>query len=146
MAIGIQDEHEDLRAAVRGWAEAHGVGAAVRLALDAEADALPPYWDDLAGQGLVAVHLPEELGGQGAGTLELAVVAEELGRAAAVGPWDTTAVVAGNPASSDIASAHASPANHRHLNRSLSTITHSHASGSHAAASTAPRCSACEAV
>jgi len=94
LAIGIQDEHEDLRAAVRGWAEAHGVGAAVRLALDAEADALPPYWDDLAGQGLVAVHLPEELGGQGAGTLELAVVAEELGRAAAVGPWDTTAVVA----------------------------------------------------
>ena len=27
--------------------------------------------------------------------VELAVVAEELGRAAAVGPWDTTAVVAG---------------------------------------------------
>ena len=58
-------------------------------------DALPPYWGDLAAQGLLAIHLPEEFGGQGAGFVELAVVAEELGRAAAVGPWDTTAVVAG---------------------------------------------------
>ena len=95
MAIGIQDEHEELRAAVQGWAEARGVAAVVREALDAESDALPPYWGDLAAQGLLAIHLDEELGGQGAGVVELAVVAEELGRAAAVGPWDTTAVVAG---------------------------------------------------
>ncbi len=95
MAIGIRDEHEELRSAVQGWAEARGVGASVRRALDADADALPPYWPDLAAQGLVAVHLPEEYGGQGAGMVELAVVAEELGRAAAIGPWDTTAVVAG---------------------------------------------------
>ncbi len=38
--------------------------------------------------------MPEELGGQGAGLVELAVVSEELGRAAAVGPWDTGSVVA----------------------------------------------------
>ena len=95
MAIGIQDEHEELRAAVQGWAEARGVAAAVRQALDADVDTLPPYWGDLAAQGLLAIHLDEELGGQGAGVVELAVVAEELGRAAAVGPWDTTAVVAG---------------------------------------------------
>ncbi len=100
MAIGIRDEHEELRSAVQGWAEARGVGAAVRRSLDAEADGLPPYWTDLAAQGLVAVHLPEEYGGQGAGMVELAVVAEELGRAAAVGPWDTTAVVAGAVAAS----------------------------------------------
>jgi alkylation response protein AidB-like acyl-CoA dehydrogenase len=95
MAIGIQDEHEDLRAAVQGWAEARGVAAVMRGALDADTDALPPYWGDLAAQGLLAIHLDEELGGQGAGVIELAVVAEELGRAAAVGPWDTTAIVAG---------------------------------------------------
>ena len=95
MAIGIQDEHEELRAAVRGWAEARGVAAVVREALDAGSDSLPPYWGDLAAQGLPSIHLDEELGGQGAGVVELAVVAEELGRAAAVGPWDTTAVVAG---------------------------------------------------
>ncbi|HEY5108312.1 MAG TPA: acyl-CoA dehydrogenase [Acidimicrobiales bacterium] len=95
MAIGIQDEHEDLRVAVQGWAEARGVAAVMREALDADTDALPPYWGDLAAQGLLAIHLDEELGGQGAGVIELAVVAEELGRAAAVGPWDTTAIVAG---------------------------------------------------
>ena len=100
MAIGIQDEHEELRASVEGWAEARGVVAAVRTALDAEGDALPPYWGDLAAQGLLAIHLHEDLGGQGAGVVELAVVAEELGRTAAVGPWDTTAVVAGVVAAS----------------------------------------------
>ena len=95
MAIGIRDEHEELRAAVQGWAEARGVAGAVRAALDAEGDALPPYWDDLAAQGLLAIHLPEEFGGQGGGIVELAVVAEGLGRTAAVGPWDTTTIVSG---------------------------------------------------
>ncbi len=94
MAIGIQDEHEELRAVVQGWAESRGVAGAVRTALDAEADSLPPYWDDLAAQGLLGIHLADEFGGQGAGLVELAVVAEELGRAAAVGPWDSTAIVA----------------------------------------------------
>ncbi len=94
MAIGIQDEHDELRAAVAGWAEARGVPAAVRTALEAESDALPAYWGDLAAQGTLAIQVPEELGGQGAGLLELAVVAEALGRVAAVGPWDTTTVVA----------------------------------------------------
>jgi len=95
VAIGIRDEHEELRAAVQGWAEARGVAGAVRAALDAEGDALPPYWDDLAAQGLLAIHLPEEFGGQGGGIVELAVVAEGLGRTAAVGPWDTTTIVSG---------------------------------------------------
>ena len=94
MAIGIQEEHEELRAAVQGWAEARDIAAAVRVALDADADTLPRYWTDLAAQGLLGIHVPDEFGGQGAGIVELAVVAEELGRAAAVGPWDTSMVVA----------------------------------------------------
>lgn len=94
MAIGIQDEHEELRAVVRGWAESRAVAGAVRAALESDTDALPEYWGDLAGQGLLGIHVPEEFGGQGAGIVELAVVAEELGRSAAVGPWDTTAIVA----------------------------------------------------
>ena len=94
MGIGIQDEHEELRAAVRGWGDARGVAAVVRAALDADSDLLPPYWSDLAAQGLLGIHVAEEFGGQGAGLVELAVVAEELGRCAAVGPWDTGAVVA----------------------------------------------------
>ena len=65
-----------------------------RAALEAEADVLPPFWADLASQGTLGIHVSEEFGGQGAGMLELAVAAEELGLAAAPGPWATTAVVA----------------------------------------------------
>ena len=47
--------------------------------------AFPDFWADLGAQGTLGIHLPEEFGGQGAGMTELAVVAEELGRAAAPG-------------------------------------------------------------
>jgi len=65
-----------------------------RAALDAEDDTLPDFWGELGALGALGIHIPEEFGGQGAGMLELAVVAEELGRAAAPGPWSSTAVVA----------------------------------------------------
>jgi alkylation response protein AidB-like acyl-CoA dehydrogenase len=90
VTIGIADEHEELRQSVRRWVEARAVGAATRAALDAVAEELPPFWADLGAQGTLGVHLPEEHGGQGAGLLELAVVLEELGRAAAPGPWAGT--------------------------------------------------------
>ncbi len=93
MAIGLLDEHEELRASLRRWIESFCPPAVTRAALDAEADSLPPFWPDLGAQGFLGIHLPEEHGGQGAGMMELAVVVEELGRAAAPGPWSTTAVV-----------------------------------------------------
>ena len=93
MAIGIRDEHEELRLSLRRWVESRCPPAVTRAALDADADSLPPFWADLGAQGTLGIHLPEEFGGQGAGMVELAVVAEELGRAAAPGPWATTAVV-----------------------------------------------------
>jgi alkylation response protein AidB-like acyl-CoA dehydrogenase len=94
VAIGIQEEHEELRSAVRGWSESRCPPAVTRAALDADEDHLPPFWSELGSQGTLGIHLPEEFGGQGAGMVELAVVAEELGRVAAPGPWSTTSVVA----------------------------------------------------
>ncbi|MGD0311490.1 MAG: acyl-CoA dehydrogenase [Acidimicrobiales bacterium] len=94
MPIGIRDEHEELRSSVRRWVESRCPPAVTRAALEAEADVLPPFWADLASQGTLGIHVSEEFGGQGAGMLELAVAAEELGLAAAPGPWATTAVVA----------------------------------------------------
>jgi alkylation response protein AidB-like acyl-CoA dehydrogenase len=93
MAIGIRDEHDELRLSVQRWVESHCPPAVTRVALDAPEDRLPDFWADLGAQGTLGIHLPEEFGGQGGGMLELAVVAEELGRAAAPGPWATTAVV-----------------------------------------------------
>ena len=94
MPIGITDEHDELRLSVRRWVEARCDPSVTRAALDAEDDTLPPFWDDLAAQGTLAIHLSEEHGGQGAGLLELAVVLEELARAAAPGPWAGTMVAA----------------------------------------------------
>ncbi|MFI0368760.1 acyl-CoA dehydrogenase [Actinomadura sp. 1N219] len=87
MGIGLTEEHEALADSVRGLAERDIPAAAVRAALDAEAETRPGFWRSLADQGLLGLHLDEEHGGQGYGLLELAVVLEELGRAAAPGPF-----------------------------------------------------------
>ncbi|TDD40480.1 acyl-CoA dehydrogenase [Actinomadura sp. KC06] len=87
MGIGLTEEHEALADSVRGLAERDIPAAAVRAALDADEETRPGFWRSLAGQGLLGLHLDEEHGGQGYGLLELAVVLEELGRAAAPGPF-----------------------------------------------------------
>ncbi|MGW2314967.1 acyl-CoA dehydrogenase family protein, partial [Actinomadura luteofluorescens] len=87
MAIGLTEEHEALAESVRGFAERNIPATAVRAALDAEEEIRPGFWPALAEQGLLGLHLDEEHGGQGFGLLELSVVLEELGRAAAPGPF-----------------------------------------------------------
>ncbi|MDI3388509.1 acyl-CoA dehydrogenase [Streptomyces sp. B-S-A8] len=87
MTIGLTEEHRDLRDAVRAFAKRHITQDAVRRAVDAKNESLPPYWGELAGQGLLGLHLPEAHGGSGYGMLELAVSVEELGRALAPGPF-----------------------------------------------------------
>ncbi|MBA9006225.1 acyl-CoA dehydrogenase [Thermomonospora cellulosilytica] len=87
MAIGLTEEHEALAESVRGFAERYISPQVVRAALDADTETRPAFWSALAEQGLLGLHLAEEHGGQGFGTPELAVVLEELGRAAAPGPF-----------------------------------------------------------
>ncbi|WP_021598965.1 acyl-CoA dehydrogenase [Actinomadura welshii] len=87
MAIGLTEEHEALAESVRGFADRNIPATAVRAALDADEETRPAFWPALAEQGLLGLHLDEEHGGQGFGLLELAVVLEELGRAAAPGPF-----------------------------------------------------------
>ncbi|WP_018656617.1 acyl-CoA dehydrogenase [Actinomadura flavalba] len=87
MAIGLTEEHEALADSVRGFAERHIAAPVVRAALDADEETRPGFWAGLAEQGLLGLHLDEEHGGAGYGLLELAVVLEELGRAAAPGPF-----------------------------------------------------------
>ena len=94
MSIGLREEHEELRTSLQRWVESRCPPEAVRAALDAETDTLPPFWNDLGAQATLGIHVGEEFGGQGAGLVELAVAAEVLGRAAAPGPWGSTALVA----------------------------------------------------
>jgi alkylation response protein AidB-like acyl-CoA dehydrogenase len=95
VAIGVSEEHEELRRAVRRWVDRHCTSEVVRSGLDAPEESLPDFWEDLAAQGWLGIHLPEEYGGSGFGLLELCVVAEELGRAVAPGPFLPTVLAGG---------------------------------------------------
>jgi alkylation response protein AidB-like acyl-CoA dehydrogenase len=99
VAIGITDEHEALRATARRWLESRCPNTVPRALLDVPDDdpaavALPPFWKELADQGWLGLHVPEEHGGSGYGLVELAVVLEELGRASAPGPFLPSALAA----------------------------------------------------
>ncbi len=90
MAIGVSEDHEALAQAVRGWAERAGVHDSARAALEGP-EQRPAWWQGMAEQGLLGLHIAEEQGGSGAGVLELAVAVEELARALAHGPSLPTA-------------------------------------------------------
>jgi alkylation response protein AidB-like acyl-CoA dehydrogenase len=94
MPIGIGEDHEELRRTVRRWLEARCPPAVPRALLDAETETMPPFWDELAGQGWLGIHVAEEHGGQGFGLLELAVVVEEMARAVVPGPVVPTMLAA----------------------------------------------------
>ena len=71
---------------------------ATDTALDAE------LWSAVADQGWLGIHLSEAHGGLGLGIVDLAVVAEEMGRCCYPGPflgtvWAATLIAEANPAS-----------------------------------------------
>ncbi|MBV8982046.1 MAG: acyl-CoA/acyl-ACP dehydrogenase, partial [Acidimicrobiia bacterium] len=94
MPIGISDDHEALRATTRRFLESRCPPHVPRAYLEAEVEEPPPFWEELAGQGLLGLAVDERYGGQGAGFVELAVVLEELGRAMAPGPFVPTVLAA----------------------------------------------------
>jgi alkylation response protein AidB-like acyl-CoA dehydrogenase len=105
MSIAITEEHLELAAVVRSFLTDHDALGAARATLDAPEDSLPSFWKEIGALGWLGLHLPEAVGGSGYGLMELAVVTEELGRAAAPGPFLSTVV-----ASALIAGAAADPA------------------------------------
>ncbi|MEV7005786.1 acyl-CoA dehydrogenase [Streptosporangium sp. NPDC051022] len=94
MAIGLSEEHQALRESVIGWAERAIPAEVVRAAVAAENEERPAFWQSLADQGLLGLHIPEEHGGSGYGLLEAAVAVEALGERVAPGPYLPT-VLAG---------------------------------------------------
>ncbi|MGO9342423.1 MAG: acyl-CoA dehydrogenase, partial [Acidimicrobiales bacterium] len=94
MPIAIAEHHEMLRQSARRWLETYCPREVPRAVLDAERQSMPPFWEGLSEQGWLGLHIGEEHGGQGGGLVELAVVAEELARAIAPGPFLTTVLAA----------------------------------------------------
>jgi alkylation response protein AidB-like acyl-CoA dehydrogenase len=93
MPLAITEEHRALGQVVRSFAEANALSAAARRALTGDSDN-GPVWARIADQGWIGLHVPEELGGSGYGLAELAVVADELGRALSPAPFLPTTVLA----------------------------------------------------
>ncbi|HVS68095.1 MAG TPA: acyl-CoA dehydrogenase, partial [Mycobacteriales bacterium] len=91
MPIGITEDHEALRESARDLLERYCPPSAPRAAMEAESEAEPAYWRAAAELGWFGLHIAEEHGGAGYGLLELAVVAEELGRSIAPGGFIPTA-------------------------------------------------------
>ena len=92
MSIAIAEEHRALAQTVAGLLTRHQSRAAARHLLTAEADARPAFWGELSGLGLLGLHISEEHGGSGFGLLETLVVAEQMGRYLAPGPFVPTVV------------------------------------------------------
>lgn len=86
-SLGLDQDHLDLRDSVRTLVDRHVTETVVRDAVEAKSEELPPFWGELAEQGLLGLHLPEDVGGAGFTLLETAVVLEELGRGMVPGPY-----------------------------------------------------------
>ncbi|HEY2127006.1 MAG TPA: acyl-CoA dehydrogenase [Streptosporangiaceae bacterium] len=92
MSIAISEEHRALAETVAGFLTNQQSRAEARSLLDAEADGLPAFWAGLAALGLLGLHIPEERGGSGFGLPETLVVAEQMGRHLAPGPFVPTVI------------------------------------------------------
>jgi alkylation response protein AidB-like acyl-CoA dehydrogenase len=86
VTLAVTEEHQALAEVAAGFLADHGALGAARRSL-AHPGELPPFWDGLCALGWPGIHLPEELGGQGYGLPELAVVLEAMGRVVAPGPF-----------------------------------------------------------
>jgi alkylation response protein AidB-like acyl-CoA dehydrogenase len=90
----LDPEQEELRVAVRRFLADRAPSAKVRATLESARGHDADVWTGLAGMGVLGLVVPEELGGAGAGHVERAVVAEELGRAVTPAPFLASAVLA----------------------------------------------------
>ncbi|MFE2985773.1 acyl-CoA dehydrogenase family protein [Streptomyces sp. NPDC059262] len=91
MDFELNDEQAMLRDVSRSALKAHATPEQVRAAKGTAAGT--GLWRTGAELGWTGLTLPEQYGGSGQGLVELAIVAEELGRSVAPGPFVSTALV-----------------------------------------------------
>ncbi|MEV0687032.1 acyl-CoA dehydrogenase [Nocardia sp. NPDC050378] len=90
LGVGVSEDHLALADAVSGFVERTITSETVRAAVESTDAGKLPYWDSLVAQDLLSLHIAEDLGGQGAGLLTLAVALEPLGRGLHTGPFVPT--------------------------------------------------------
>jgi alkylation response protein AidB-like acyl-CoA dehydrogenase len=92
LPIAIISEHNDLADSVRSLVARVAPSEVLHEALETPISNPPPYWKAAADQGLQGLHLSENVGGQGFGILELAIVLAEFGYGAVPGPFVPSAI------------------------------------------------------
>jgi alkylation response protein AidB-like acyl-CoA dehydrogenase len=93
MPLALSPEQVQLAESVTRFAARHAPIVTVRAASASLADGeLPPWWDDLVTNGFHAVHLPEDVGGQGGRLADLACVIEASATALLPGPLLSTTI------------------------------------------------------
>ncbi|SFF74368.1 acyl-CoA dehydrogenase family protein [Blastococcus tunisiensis] len=96
MNFDYDSEQNDLREAVRGLlARAYSDSEQRRTVTKTDPGFDEKTWSRLAEMGLLGLPFAEEDGGMGAGPIEVAIVAEEIGRVLAPEPFIETVVLAG---------------------------------------------------
>ncbi len=87
MTLAITDDHRALAETARSLLARQGGTAGAREATEERGEKLPASWDELVGVGWLGLHVAGDVGGQGFGLPELAVVLFELGRVVGPGPF-----------------------------------------------------------
>ena len=96
MNFDYDSEQNDLRDAVRGLlARTYSDSEQRRAVVKADPGFDEKTWSRLAEMGLLGLPFAEDDGGMGAGPVEVAIVAEEIGRVLAPEPFIETVVLAG---------------------------------------------------
>jgi acyl-CoA dehydrogenase len=94
MNFDFSDDQKQLRDQARRFLTEKSPPKQVRQVLEGKAPYDRDLWKGFAELGFLGVAIPEEYGGTGAGHLELAVIAEEIGRANAAVPVSSSIYLA----------------------------------------------------
>jgi alkylation response protein AidB-like acyl-CoA dehydrogenase len=95
MLFEFSDEHGELRRTVRDFFEKDSDENRVRELMESEQGYDPTSWSRMAEElGIVGLIASERHGGAGFGMIELAIVAEEMGRVLLCAPYLSSAVLA----------------------------------------------------
>ena len=97
MDFALTDEQELLRKAARHFLETECPKSVVKKLEASDLGYSPGLWKKMAELGWLGLILPEEYGGVGGNLMDLAVLFEELGRAALPGPMFSTIVLGALP-------------------------------------------------
>ena len=95
MKFNFSEEQTDFRNMLRRFLQDRSPTSEVRRIMETEAGYDPEVWRMMAEDlGLTAIHIPEAYGGAGFGVSELAIAAEEAGRALLPSPFFGSTVMA----------------------------------------------------